>query len=145
MSLIYTVDTRAKLVTIVGTGKVTATDLLSLIRRIAVDPAYLPNLPALVDMRKAVFESRRRGDILDVARRIEETEAFLKSHIAIVARAATLLTAELMSAHIRAAKHISIRVFLDISAAMNFCAARKETRSGHKIKRTGRESLIAVR
>jgi len=131
MSLTYKINDCGSHVSIVARGKVTAEQCVAFVRRLVKDPHCRPDQTALIDFRNAVFQSRKPGDILDIARTIESIEYLCRNKIAIVARSATLFTAELMSLHIRRAKHISIRVFLDLAAAKSYCLQGLSAR-GHK-------------
>lgn len=121
MSLTYQIDVAANHVQVVGKGRVTVENCIKMIKRILADPRCNPKQTALLDFRQATFFSRRDGDILDVARQIESVDDMFRGNVAIVARSTTLFVAELLAFHVRVAKHIRIRVFLDLAAAMAFC------------------------
>ena len=123
MSLTYQIDVAANHVQVVGKGRVTVESCIKMIKRILADPRCNPRQTALLDLRQATFFSRKDGDILDVARQIESVDAMFRGDVAIVARSTTLFVAELLAfhVHVRVAKHIRIRVFLDLAAALAFC------------------------
>ena len=87
----------------------------------------MPDQTALIDMRKATVQGIETSEILAIAKLMEECSSLFKNHVAIVARSSDLLSAELLSTHVRNAKKINIRVFVDHAAAMDYCRAGWQT------------------
>jgi hypothetical protein len=108
-------------VTVVGKGELTVDDSIKLLKIILKDPKCSPDQTALIDLRKATFPNIEGNKILTLANLIEDFEFMFKNNIAIIAQSSTLLAAELLSFHVRTAKNISIRVFLDGAAALEYC------------------------
>jgi hypothetical protein len=121
MSLTYTISESGNHLTVVGTGKVTSEHCIELLKVILQDPLCRPEQTALLDMRKATFPDLESAGIIALAKLIEEFSDVFKTHVAIVAKSTALLSAELLSTHVRNAKNISIRVFVDHAAALDYC------------------------
>jgi hypothetical protein len=127
MSLTYTINESGNHLTVVGTGKVTSARCIELLKKILQDPRCRPDQTALLDMRRAIFQSLESEGIIALAKLIEEFSDVFRKPVAIVAQSTALLSAELLSTHVRNAKNISIRVFVDYNAAMDYC--RKDWRT----------------
>ncbi|MEI6789031.1 MAG: hypothetical protein WCL49_11200 [bacterium] len=127
MSLVYSINDSGSHLTVTGTGKVTAECCINLLKDILKDPRCQPDQTALIDMREATVGGIETSGILAIAKLMEECSQIFKNHIAIVARSSDLLSAELLSTHVRNAKKISIRVFVDQAAAMDYCRAGWQT------------------
>jgi hypothetical protein len=121
MSLTYTINESGNHLTVIGTGKVTSENCIDLLKVILQDPRCLPEQTALLDMRKATFPGLESAGIIALAKLIEEFSDVFKMHVAIVAQSTALLSAELLSTHVRNAKDINIRVFVDVDAALDYC------------------------
>ncbi len=92
-----------------------------MVRRILSDPRHHPNATGLIDLRNATYELKNPAEIIRIAKALESFHSVLKNNIAIVAKRAMLFPAEILSLHARATKHIGIRVFLNLTAAKNYC------------------------
>ncbi len=123
MSLVYSINESGNHLTVTGTGKVTAEHYLSLLNDILKDPRCQPDQTALIDIRKATVGNIEPSGILAIAKLMEECSHLFKNHIAIVARSSDLLSAELLSTHVRTARNIPFRVFVEHAAAMDYCRA----------------------
>ncbi len=127
MSLTYTINESGTHLTVTGTGKVTAGHCMSLLKDILKNPRCMPDQTALIDMRKATVQGIETSEILAIAKLMEACSGLFKNHIAIVARSSDLLSAELLSAHVRNAGSIPLRVFVDHAAALDYCRAGWQT------------------
>ena len=121
MALAYKMSRNGKHITVLGKGELTIEDGIKILKIILKDPQCSPDQTALIDLRRASFPNLEGGKLLALANLIEDFEFMFKNHIAIVAQSSTLLAAELLSFHVRTAKNISIRVFVDGAAAREFC------------------------
>lgn len=127
MSLVYSINDSGNHLTVIGTGKVTAENCISLLSEILKDPRCQPDQTALIDMRAATVGGIEPAGILVIAKLMEECSQVFKNHIAIVARSSDLLSAELLSTHVRNARNIPLRVFVEHDAAMDYCRAGWQT------------------
>ena len=121
VSFAYKMSPSGDHVLVVGKGKITTDECISLVRRILSDPRHQPDATGLIDLRKATYELKHPAEIIRIAKALESFHSVLKNNIAIVAKRAMLFPAEILSLHVRATKHIGIRVFLNLTAAKNFC------------------------
>jgi hypothetical protein len=121
MSFAYKLSPSGDHVLVVGKGKITTDECISLVRRILSDPRHQPDATGLIDLRKATYELKHPAEIIRIAKALESFHSVLKNNIAIVAKRAMLFPAEILSLHARMTKHIGIRVFLNLTAAKNFC------------------------
>lgn len=121
MAFEYKMSKDGEHITVVGKGELTIEDGIKILKIILKDPLCNPDQTALIDLRKASFPNIEGNKILTLANMIEDFEFMFKNHIAIVAQSSTLLAAELLSFHVRTAKNISIRVFVDGAAALEYC------------------------
>ena len=111
-------------VLVVGKGKITTDECITLVRRILTDPRHRPNATGLIDLRNATYDLKHPSEIIRIAKTLESFHSVLKNNVAIVAKRATLFPAEILSLHVRATKHIGIRVFLNLTAAKNYCMGK---------------------
>lgn len=121
MSFSYRISPSGNHVQVVGRGKVTTDDCIGIIKRVLSDPRNHPHSTGLIDLRNATYEFKDQAEVIRTAKALESFHSVLKNHIAIVAKRATLFPAEILSLHVRATKHIGIRVFLNINAAKHYC------------------------
>jgi len=120
MSLAYSIFPAEEHVRIVGKGKVTASDCIATIQRVAADPLSRPHFSVLADLRTITFDDTR--EIVDIAEVLEEQTPLWEGNIAIVAKGALLFPSVLLATHVRAAQpFINIKVFADGSSAETFC------------------------
>ena len=121
MSFDYTIAPSSGHVKVIGTGAITTSDCIQIIDRVMSDPRCCPDSTGLIDLRNAIYHPDDEAEIINIAKEMESFQAKLHNKIAVVARRATLLTAELFSVHVRTTTNVHIRVFTDFSAAEAFC------------------------
>ena len=121
MAFEYTVNLAQEHVRMIGTGPFAGREWINGIRQLAADPRYQPHFTILIDLRALKFEPSRQSEVVEVAEILAGLEAWYKNHIAIVAQGAALLAAEALAVFVRISGHISMRVFIDESAAELYC------------------------
>lgn len=122
MSFDYRIPPSGSPVRIVATGRIRAVDCVRMVSRIVSDPRCKADSEAIVDLRHAVYRPEDLSDVKMIAGAMEDVSAMLKGRIAIVAEKSTILAAEVLSAYLRKAHGIGIRVFADMAAAKVFCS-----------------------
>ncbi|MEI8138658.1 MAG: hypothetical protein WCI03_02185 [bacterium] len=131
MSFAYKILKSGEHVRIVVSGKITQKECKMVIKRVMSDPHRHSGSTALIDLRDATYERGDKAEVIDIAKALETFHSLLKNHIAIVAMRSTLFYAEIFAAHVRAATHAGIRVFVDISAAESFCKHPNQASHAH--------------
>ena len=104
-----------------ATAPITTANCMGVIERVMSDPRCRPDATALIDLSGATGLPVDRGDIIQIANAVEAFHSRMGNRIAIVAKRAMLFPAEIFSLHVREAVHVGIRVFVDPSAAEDFC------------------------
>ena len=121
MSFVYEISPSGDHIRAVGTGKITTNDCIGIIKRVLTDPLCTPASTALIDLSDAVYTYHDRTEVIRIAKALEAGKDLLKNRIAIVAKRSTLLPAEVFSLYMREFTHIKIRVFLNLTSALNYC------------------------
>ena len=137
MPLIYRISPSGHHVRIVGTGTLTTRDCITLIRRVLSDTHRAPDASAFVDLRDATYNPMNLEDVITIAREVRAFHSRIRNNVAIVARRSTLFLAELLSEAIRKTFDLSIRVFVDASAARAYCRNSPTTRPSHATQPAG--------
>jgi hypothetical protein len=127
MPFSYRISHSGDYVGIVGKGRINTRDCVAVIKSVLGDPHCNRNAHALIDLRKAAYEPRDSAEVVHIARTLENFSSRLKSNIAIVGKSSTLFPSEVFALHVRNAAHVGIRVFLDLTAAKNFCRGYSKT------------------
>ncbi len=126
MSLNYIISPSGNHVQIVGIGRITTRDCVGLVKHIVADIHRHSDATALVDLRNAFYRPRNLGEIGKIVKAVKALHSGIHSKIAIVAKRSTLFIAELFSTTIRKTTPLSIKVFVDVSAAETFCRKRRK-------------------
>ncbi|MEI8139224.1 MAG: hypothetical protein WCI03_05075 [bacterium] len=121
MAYTYKISRAGEHIQIVGSGEVDTADCIDIITRVITDPCCRSDSTAIIDLRNAVYLTKDRSEVMQIAHTLEACVAFLKNNIAIVASRGTLFSAELLARHVRDVAHAKIRVFVDLNAAEAFC------------------------
>jgi len=121
MSFVYRISPSGNHVEVVGTGRLTTRECIGLVNRILSDPRRHSNATALIDLRDATYRPRSLSDVIKIAQSVGAFHSLLSNNIAIVAQRSTLFLAEILSTAIRKATRVSIKVFVELSAARKFC------------------------
>jgi len=121
MEFVYQISPSGNHIQVVGRGEITADDCIGIFERILADPHCRPDSTALIDLSDAVYSAKNEKAVIRIAKALEEGKDLLKNRIAIVAKRSTLFPAEILALHIRQATNVGIRVFTDLSSAMNYC------------------------
>jgi len=121
MEFVYQISPSGNHIQVVGRGEISVKDCIEIFERVLADPRCSPDSTALIDLSDAVYTAKNEKAVIRIAKALEEGKDILKNRIAIVAKRSTLFAAEILALHIRQATNVEIRVFTDLSSAMNYC------------------------
>lgn len=121
MAFAYRISSSGDQVRIVGTGKITTAQCIRIVDRVMSDPRRHLDATALVDLHKATYKPADLAEVIDIAEELLKFRSGLKATIAIVARRSTLFPSAILSAYLRRAAKVGIRVFVDLAAAEAYC------------------------
>lgn len=121
MPFVYKISPSGHHIRVVGTGRITTTNCISILGEVLSDPRCLPHSTALIDLSGAAYVHKDKMEVIKIAKAMEAGKALLKNRIAIVAKHAELFPAEILSLYLREMSDIRIRVFTDIDAGEAFC------------------------
>ncbi len=123
MPLEYSISQDGREVHITGDGPIGIQDCMDLFKRIRIDPGRRKGCSVLIDLQHANCMSLHEDNIAEVMKIVGHGRTAPYGNMAVVARGATLLHAELLASQLRIRSEISIQVFVDINAAKAYCAS----------------------
>ena len=121
MELVYQISPSGNHIQVVGKGKITTNDCIGIIERVLSDPRCRSDSTALIDLSDAVYTYKDEKEVIRIAKALVAGKALLKNRIAIVAKQVTLFPAEILSLYMREFTHIKIRVFINLTSAIDYC------------------------
>jgi hypothetical protein len=129
MGLVYEISPCGRHVRILGPGVITPAECIRMVKKVLADSRCRSDSTALVDLRAATYQAADQTDVIGIAKAFESYPFMLKNHIAILARQSVLFPAEILSAYLRKAMKVGIRVFVELEAAEAYCRGQRPSRA----------------